>query len=136
MRGPIDFILVGFEGNNFKGEVLHALSEAIEKQIIDLLALSVIRKDHGGVVTTLDATKINNTILVDTKLHVPNNDLISDEDVEEAGDLLEDDTAAGLLVIEHLWAKPLKQALIDAGGVLVAEGRIHPDAAVELNNQA
>ena len=135
MRGPIDFIIVGFEGTNFKGGILRALNEAMDKRIIDLVAMSVIRKDKGGVVTTLDATKINDTLLVDSAIHVPDNDLISDQDIEEASDLLEDGTAAGLLVIEHLWAKPLKQAIIDAGGVLVADGRIHPDAAFELNNQ-
>jgi len=48
-------------------------------------------------------------------------------------DLLESNTSAGMLVIEQLWAKPLKKALIDAKGVLIAEGRIHPDAAAELD---
>ncbi len=38
-------------------------------------------------------------------------------------------------MIEHLWALPLKKALIDANGVLLAEGRIHPDAANELNEE-
>ena len=56
------------------------------------------------------------------------------EDIDEMGDLLENNTAAGLLVIEQLWAKPLKKALLDANGVLVAEGRIHPEAAQELDN--
>jgi len=38
-----------------------------------------------------------------------------------------------VLIIEHLWAKPLKEALLKAGGKLVAEGRIHPEAEVELS---
>jgi hypothetical protein len=49
--------------------------------------------------------------------------------------VLETNTAAGLLVIEHLWAIPLKKALIDADGVMVAEGRIHPEAAEEFNKE-
>jgi hypothetical protein len=36
-------------------------------------------------------------------------------------------------VIEHLWAKPLKQAILESGGQLVAEGRIHPEAERELS---
>jgi hypothetical protein len=60
---------------------------------------------------------------------------IDDEDISEMSELLENNTAAGLLVVEQLWAIPLKKALLDANGVLVAEGRIHPDAAAELNKE-
>jgi hypothetical protein len=60
--------------------------------------------------------------------------IITEEDVEEIGELLENNTSAGLLIIEQLWAKPLKEALINANGTLLAEGRIHPEAALELNN--
>ena len=36
-------------------------------------------------------------------------------------------TAACILIIEHLWAKSLKQELRDAGGVLVAQGMLTPE---------
>jgi hypothetical protein len=42
-------------------------------------------------------------------------------------------TSGALLMIEHLWAIPLKQAIINANGTLVADGRIHPEAAAELS---
>ena len=40
------------------------------------------------------------------------------------------DTSAGILVIEQLWALPLKEALLHVGGELLAEGRIHPDTVI------
>ena len=45
MRGPIDYILVGFEGNKFDGSIMGALTDALDKGVIGLVALSVITKD-------------------------------------------------------------------------------------------
>jgi len=133
MRGPIDYIVVGFEGNNFDGSVLAALAEAIDKEIIALVALSVIAKDAEGNVTTLDIAQSGDQFAVEfAQKYQPTGDLVTSDDIDEVADLLENNTAAGLLVVEQLWAKPLKKALIDANGVLVAEGRIHPEAAQEL----
>lgn len=135
MRGPIDFIIVGFEGNKFNGDILQALNDAMDQGIIDLIALSVIQKNEAGIVTILDTTKTDEELIFNTNIRIPHNTLITEEDIEEMGDLLNGNTVAGLLIIEHLWAKPLKQALISSGGTLVADGRIHPDADAELNEE-
>ena len=134
MRGPIDYIVVGFEGNKFDGSILNALADAIDKEIISLVALAAITKDEAGNVAALDIAKTGDEYAISfVEKYKGDNNLITDEDISEISDLLENHTTAGLLVIEQLWAKPLKKALIDANGVLVAEGRIHPDAAQELN---
>lgn len=135
MRGPIDYIIVGFEGNNFNGSILKALADASDNGTIAVLDLALIAKDENGVVTELDVTKIGDDYAVEfvTK-YTKDASHISSEDVEEMADLLENNTAAGMVVIEQLWAKPLKQAIINANGVLVAEGRIHPDASAELES--
>ena len=136
MRGPIDYIVVGFEGNKFDGSILKAISEAIDKGIIGLIALAMIAKDGEGTVTAIDVAKTGDEYAVSfVEQYSGDNSLITDDDISEVSELLENNTSAGLLIIEQLWAKPLKKALIDAGGVLVAEGRIHPDAALELNNE-
>jgi hypothetical protein len=54
--------------------------------------------------------------------------LLSDSDVEKIGQQMDKDTSAGVLVIEHTWARDLKKALLDAGGILLADGRVHPEA--------
>lgn len=43
------------------------------------------------------------------------------------GDMMDNDTSAGVLAIEQLWAKGLKQALLDKRAILIDEGRLHPD---------
>jgi hypothetical protein len=134
MHGPIDYIIVGFEGNTFDGSILRAVGDAIDKGIIGLVALSVLKKDAAGTVTTLDITDSGDEFTLDfAKKYRPNADLVTDDDVTEIADLVEPDTSVGMLVVEQLWAKPLKKALLDANGVLIAEGRIHPAAAAELD---
>ncbi len=54
MRGPIDYIIVGFENAQFDGSILAALSDAIDKGIIKIVALSFVSKSTDGTVTTLD----------------------------------------------------------------------------------
>lgn len=136
MRGPIDFIVVGFEGNKFDGSILNAIGDAIDKGIIDLVAMGLLMKDGSGNVTTMSVADIGDSYAVEftERYKAKNSDKLSEDDIDEVAELLEKNTAAGILVVEQLWAIPLKQALINANGVLIAEGRIHPEAAAELNN--
>lgn len=131
MRGPIDYIIVGFEVNNFTGEILKELEAASKNKTISVLALALIARDNEGNVSALGVTDEETMRLIaDFDL---DNSLITDEDIAEVGELLENNTSAGLLIIEHLWAKGLKQAIINANGVLISEGRIHPNASKELD---
>lgn len=133
MRGPIDFIIVGFEGNKFNGEILSELQVAVQNGTIAVLALALVAKDAEGVVTTVEAT--DDGVVEITQSFNLDNDLITEDDISEVGEVLENNTAAGLLIVEHLWAKGLKQAIKNAGGQLISEGRIHPEASEELNNE-
>lgn len=133
MRGPIDYIIVGFEGNTFNGSILKALADAIDSGVIGLVALAFITKDKDGKITTLDVADLGDSYAVEfNEKYKPDPKHVTQDDLDEMSEVLENNTAAGLLVVEQLWAIPLKKALLDANGVLVAEGRIHPEAAAEL----
>lgn len=136
MRGPIDFLIVEFDGNKFDGSILKELEKAISDGAIDVLDLALLSKDEDGEITSVNVTQIEDAVI--TSFATSNGitgDLIGDDDLDEAGELLENNTSAGLLIIEQVWAKGLKQAIINANGTLVAEGRIHPDASRELDNK-
>lgn len=133
MRGPIDYIIVGFEGNKFDGSILKALSDAIDKGVIAVVALSMIVKDADGNINALDIAESGDDYIAEfTEKYASSSQAVEKDDLDEVADLIENNCSAGLLVIEQLWAKPLKKALINANGVLIAEGRIHPEAALEL----
>lgn len=132
MRGPIDYIIVGFTENNFTGEIINELAKASDAGTIQVLALGLITKDADGTVAAMSLDSGDPAITQFVSSGGLQNDLITDEDVVEVGELLEPNSSAGLLVIEQLWAKGLKQAIINANGVLLSEGRIHPEASKEL----
>lgn len=133
MRGPIDYIVVGFNDAKFDGSILKALADALESGVIGLIDLLVVKKDEQGGVSLLNIADLGDDFVVEfAQKYAPEKGEASEDDIQEVGELLEPNEAAGLLVIEQLWAKPLKKAIVDAGGFLVAEGRIHPQAAQEL----
>ncbi len=139
MLGPIDYLVVGFEGNNFNGSILEELAEATESGTIRVVDLLFIIKDADGAVVIAEIEDQHEELREVVKIfNIPEGmELLTESDVEKIGETLDNDTSAGVLVIEQLWAKGLKKALIDTGGILIDEGRIHPDvvsAAVdELN---
>jgi hypothetical protein len=132
MLGPIDYIAVGFEGNNFDGSILSELSKAVESGAIRVVDLVFIIKDADGNVLMAEAEDQHEDLksVVETFGIDGDLPLIAEQDIEKLGESMKNDSSAGVLVIEHLWAKGLKKALIDAGGVLVAEGRLLPVAVL------
>lgn len=136
MRGPIDYIIVGSEGLKFDGSILKSLEDPINNGVISLIALSAISKDSEGNVTSVDIADDGDDYIVEfTQKYAVNSDMVTQDDINEVGELLAPNTAAGFLVVEQLWAKPLKQAQINANAYLIAEGRIHPDAALEIEGE-
>lgn len=134
MRGPIDYIIVGFEGNKFDGSILKAVADAIESGTIALVDIALVMRGEDDVIEKLSLTDTGDDyVLKFAQLYKPAEPSIGEDDLNEVGDLIEKNCSAGLLVIEQLWAKPLKEAIINANGVLLAEGRIHPEAAQQLN---
>jgi hypothetical protein len=129
MLGPIDYIAIGFEGNNFDGSILSELSKAVDSEAIRVVDLLFIVKDVDGNVGATEIEDQSEELKKYTDLLNIEGDalLLSENDVEKIGDSMESNTSAGVLIIEHLWAKGLKEALVGAGGILIAEGRIHPE---------
>jgi hypothetical protein len=131
MMGPLDYVVVGFKGNKFDGSVLDELSTAVKSGVIRVIDLLFIMKDKSGNVAAgeyqdqpAELKKAIAKFKMDEDMP-----LITESDIEKLGESMDNDTAGGVLVIEQVWAKGLKKALMDADGVLIAEGRVHPEMA-------
>ncbi|MCX6728494.1 MAG: DUF6325 family protein [Candidatus Saccharibacteria bacterium] len=136
MLGPIDYIAVGFKGNNFDGSILAELVKAVESGAIRVVDLLFVIKDSDGEVAMAEIEDQHKELQEVAKEigHVGDLPLLTEDDVLKLGTAMDNDTSAGILVIEQLWAKGLKKALLDNGAILLDEGRVHPDkveAAVE-----
>ena len=129
--GPIDFIALEFPGNRFRGEILPELFDLVDKEIIRVIDLIIIMKDQGEVsvreLRELDRAHME--MLNPLKAEV--SQMITRSDIDMIAEKLADNSTAGILLIENLWAKKTQQAMLDANGRLVMFERIPHDVVEE-----
>ena len=128
--GPVEYILVGFPGNKFNGEIAPELAKLIDGGLIRILDLVFIMKDADGNVEALDFEDHDDVALFHA-LDGEVGGMISEEDIEYAASALEPNSSAALLIWEDLWAKPFVDALRNSGAVLLEGARI-PHDLIEL----
>jgi hypothetical protein len=129
--GPVDWIVVEFPGSRFDGTIAPTLTDLVDRGIIRILDLLMIRKDEDGSfdafeVTDLDDSEIGRIRDFETAMA----NLLSQEDVESVAAAVEPGSTAALLVWENCWAAPFGSAVRHAGGQLVASGRIPVQALI------
>jgi hypothetical protein len=123
--GPVDWIVVEFPGSKFKGEIAPALADLVERGIVRILDLLIMKKDDDGVLeafelSDLDDTELGSLRSYETELAM----LLSEDDVNAVAAAVEPGSTAAVLVWENTWAAPFGSAVRRAGGQLIASGRI------------
>jgi hypothetical protein len=126
----VQYIVVAFPGNEFKGEIVPALADLVEKGLVRILDLAFVLKDAEGNVATLELSDLGDAARAYEPLGAEPSGLFNDEDLQAAGEELEPNSSAALLVWEDVWATRLRDALVDAGGILLDHDRI-PGEVVE-----
>ena len=135
--GPIEVLLIAFPGNQFNGEILPELERLVEAGTISVVAGPLNTKlDDGDVIfaefgeedANPDAARL--AALLDQV-----ESLISDDDVAELAAGLEPNSSAALLVFEHTWAKPFRDAVVASGGVVAADFRVPGLVVDQLLNE-
>jgi len=125
--GPLEYVVIGFEGNRFTGQILSELRAAKEKGIIRVIDALLIRKDANGAITALELSDLSGQ---EAEAFGPIAgellEVFEPDDIQAAASDLPNNSSAGLLLIEQTWAIPLKEAILNAGGVAVAGGLVAP----------
>jgi hypothetical protein len=125
LMGPVDYLVVEFPGNRMTGEGLPMLLDLVDRGIIRILDFAFVTKGTDGSVAGIEITDLD----ADGELDVAvfegaRSGLVDDDDLAEAGSVLEPGSSAGVLVYENLWAAPLARELRRGGAQLVASGRV------------
>lgn len=123
--GPVDYMIVGFPGNQFTGEIAPALGKLVDDGIIRIIDIAFVAKDEAGNTLTMELTELDPQVqsaLDDLGIEVGG--LFNEDDLADAADGLEPNSSAALLVWENVWAREAAQKMRDAGGVLLAFERI------------
>lgn len=131
--GPLEYILLGFEGNHFTNQILPQLRAAQEEGIITVIDLIFLMKDENGNVTVTELREMGDPE-ADQYSFIASSlrSILDADDIETAANSLPNNTSAGLLLFEHTWAINLKDAVLNAGGKVLAGGRIDAEAMEAL----
>jgi hypothetical protein len=127
--GPVEYIIVGFPGNQFKGEIAPELAKLIDSGTIKVIDLVFILKDEDGNVASFEFDQ-REELAAFAQLDGEVGGILSQEDIDYAGEALEPNSSAALLIWEDTWAAPFVEAVRNAGGVLIEGSRV-PHELVE-----
>lgn len=127
--GPIDYVVIEFPEGQHRSEAAPLLIDLVDRGIIRILDLMFIRKDEDGSIAGVEISDLDGDGVNDFRVFEgASSGLLSDEDREEAGNTMEPGTAALVILFENRWAAPFARAMRQAGGQLIAFGRIPTQA--------
>lgn len=121
--GPVEYIVVGFPGNKFTGEIVPELMELVRSGTVRVLDLIFIGKDEDGSVLAFEIDELDGVDAFN-ELEGEFGGLIGPADIEFVASKLEPGNSAALLLWEDLWAARFAEALRNSGGVLLEGARI------------
>src|SRR5580704_2711879 len=152
--GPVQLIVLGFRHPDFHGEIIAELERLRESDTVRVIDSLVVYKDAGGELAVEHLSNLSESEAIEygTKIGALIGLGIEGEEGVEAGavagaeevaadggvhvfteeegwDVLEDipnDSAAALILIEHHWAVPIRDAVVRAGGFRISDGFISP----------
>lgn len=134
--GPVDFMIVAFPGNEFKGEIAPALADLVEAGTIRIIDLAFVGKSADGNIVAFELTDIDPKVREGfEKAGVEVNGLFNEDDLMSVGERLEPNMSAAMLVWENVWARDVAQKMRDAGGLLLDFERL-PHAVVQAARDA
>ena len=156
--GPVQLIVLGFEHPNFHGEIvteLERLGASDTVRVIDALA---VHKDAEGEIEVAHLSNLSKDEAIELGTEIgaliglgiegeegmldgaavgaqaaaEGATVFSDEEAWDVIEEIPNDSAAALLLIEHQWAVPLREAVVRAGGFRISDGFISPLDLVEI----
>lgn len=138
--GPVEYIVVGFPGNKFKGEIAPALADLVESGMIRVMDLAFVAKDEEGNILALELEDLKDDEASPfAAFEQWIGDLLNEEDLIMIGEDLKPGNSAAVLVWENLWAARFAETVREADGILMAYDRIPHDviqAAIEYAESA
>ena len=156
--GPVQLLVLGFDRPDFHGEVIAELERLRESDTVRVIDALAVHKDAGGEIEVQHLSNLSKDEAIELGSKVgaliglgiegeegmeagaavgaeAGADGIQAFSDEEAWDVLEEipnDSAAALILLEHHWAVPLRDAIARAGGFRISDGFISPFDLVEI----
>jgi uncharacterized membrane protein len=148
--GPVQMLIVGFEGDNFDGSIMEELDRLKEHDIVRLIDLMFVKKNEDGELETAHRTDLSpeeaeqfGAIVgalvgfgadgeegaeygaVAGAAELEDGHVFDDDAVWYLGDAIPEGTAAAVALLEHRWAIPLRDKIAKAGGLTLSDAWVH-----------
>ena len=135
--GPVDYAIIGFPGNRFRGEIAPAIGDLVDAGTIRIIDIAFVGKDEDGNAVAMELIELDPDVQSALeRLGIEVSGLFSEDDLMGVAEGLEPNSSAALLIWENVWARKVSQAMRDAGGVMVAFERIPHDVVQEAREWA
>ena len=150
--GPVQLVVLGFNEPDFRGEIIEELDRLRENDTVCLIDAVAVYKDADGEVLAIEHSDLSNeesaefgaavgaliglgaageegmvagaeagAAAMAEGVHV-----LSEEGAWDVLDEIPNDSAAAIMLVEHRWAIPLRDAILRAGGFPISDGFVHP----------
>jgi hypothetical protein len=133
---PVEYALVVFPGNQFSGEIVPALLDLADRDVVRFVDIVFVRKDEDGSTRTIE---LNDLDAESYQLFVPLGkqieSLFTEDDLTWAADQMPENSSAALFLWENLWIGNIRNAIINSGGILAQRGQIPDDVIEQFKNR-
>jgi uncharacterized membrane protein len=156
--GPVQLVVLGFSHPNFHGEIIAELERLKQSDTVRVIDALAVHKDAAGEVEVAhlsnlskdEAIELGSKVGALIGLGIEGEEgmvagaeagaeaaedgvtVFSDEDAWDVIEEIPNDSAAALILLEHHWAVPLRDAIARAGGFRISDGFISPLDLVEI----
>jgi uncharacterized membrane protein len=154
--GPVQLLVLGFEKPEPKGEIMAKLEELRDSDIVRLIDLVVVRKLPDGTVERLQHSDLSGDeaeefgavvgALIGLGMDGEEGAMegaiagasamegghVLGDDTWAVADVIPEDTAVAVALLEHRWALGLRDAIFRQGGFHIADAWIHPSDLVAV----
>ena len=156
--GPVQLIVVGFDHPDFHGEIIAELQRLHDSGAVRVIDSLAVHKDADGEIevqhlsnlTKEEAIELGSVVGALIGLGIEGEEgavqgaelgaeaaadgveVFSDEKAWDVLEEIPNDSAAALVLLEHHWAVPLRDAVARAGGYRISDGFISPLDLVEV----
>ncbi len=150
--GPVQLIVLGFDHPEFHGEIIEELERLRESDTVRVIDALAVHKDAGGEIEVAHLSNLSKDEAIELGSKVgaliglgiegeegaeagavagaeaaaDGIQAFSDEDAWDVIEEIPNDSAAALILLEHHWAVPLRDAIARAGGFRISDGFISP----------
>ncbi|HYJ54554.1 MAG TPA: hypothetical protein VEX40_03335 [Mycobacterium sp.] len=150
--GPVQLIVLGFPEPNFHGQITDELERLRKSGTVNVVDALAVHKDADGDIEVMHLSNLSDEEAVELGTKVgaliglgvdgdrgmaqgavagaaaaaDGIQIYTDEDAWDVLEEIPNGTAAALVLLEHRWAIPLRDAIASAGGFRISDGFISP----------